>query len=434
MIDAHEVDPAGAVATLNGEVVPLFDQLLGEIDKMKALTDQAETANNENIVDVAVMSVSAIAIITIILILSIVNIIVYIAKDVVSPIMIISNETKKLAKGQLGFTIDVKNNNETHELAQSLNSSIHEIAQYIKEIDQCMNDLVAKNFNTKNERTFMGDFHSIESAIRKFIIQMSFVLDGINKSTEGVSHGSKQISGSIQSLAQGATEQSQSVDAFKQTIQSLSDSIKNNSDIAKRADKEANVIFECVTVSNDLMKQTLIAMEEITTQSYEISKIIKVIEDISFQTNILALNAAVEAARAGEAGKGFAVVADEVRSLAGRTADSAKSTTALISKTMQLVENGSKVTKETAKNITTVVENISEINKVINTMSTVSVEQEAEIDNLCMNIEQISCIIHTNTAISEEAAAAIEELSAQAHVSSDLTAQFKLPDLNNMRM
>ena len=429
LVDTSKTNPDSAINTLTTEVEPLFDELLGKINEIKLLTDEAEVNNAAHIDNVIMFSLLSIAIILIILIYSIFSIIIYISKDVVAPILKISEETKKLAKGQLGFTIDVKNNNETNELAESLNSSILQISGYIKEIDICMNNLVEKNFNVPKSKPFEGDFYSIESAITKFIIQMSSVLDGINMSTKEVSAGTDQISHSLQSLAAGSSEQSRSVDEFKVTIESISTSIKKNSENSKQAEAEASLIFECVTASNNLMKETLIAMEEITTQSYEISKIIKVIEDISFQTNLLALNAAVEAARAGEAGKGFAVVADEVRSLAGRTADSAKTTTDLISKTMILVENGSKVTKETAANITTVVENIGNINDVILTISSASVEQESEIDNLCMNIEKIANIIHTNSAFSEEAAASIEELAAQAKVSNNLTSQFILSEL-----
>ena len=415
-----------AAKIMRVEVEPLLNKLIGSINDVQNVVNKNVEENDIQRQKMSSITLWSTLIIMVILVLIIMNIIIYISKDIVYPIIVITEETKKLAKGQLDFTVKVDTNNETAVLAEALNTSIFEFNSYVKEIDMYMHELVLKNFDIKGTKAFIGDFNSIETAIKKFIVQTSSVLERINFAAVEVVSESEQISHSLQSLAHGSTEQAQSVDAFQLTIESISSSIKENSKSAQDAKIKADQISSYVNVSNEQMKEVSTAMDAITEQSYEISKIIKEIEDISFQTNILALNAAVEAARAGEAGKGFAVVADEVRNLAGRTAASAKSTGALISNTVNLVENGSVITKKTAENINNVVKNIDVINTIITQISEMSMTQESEILSLCSNIDEIATVIRNSSATSEEAASAIEILVSQSKLLNDATAEFKL--------
>ena len=242
---------------------------------------------------------------------------------------------------------------------------------------------------------------------------------------EQVNLASEQVSNGAQLLAQGATEQAASVEDLSIIIGDMTEKININAQNAQ----DAEILFKSTTnatmESNEKMKEMILAMTEISEKSNEISKIIKTIDDIAFQTNILALNAAVEAARAGEAGKGFAVVADEVRNLAQKSAEAANNTTVLIEGTVEAVNNGSKIADETAKSLIEIVEASGKTTDMMINIAKASKQQALSAQSIRESIEQISSVVQTNSATAEESSAASEELNVQSRLLKEIVDKFE---------
>ena len=213
-----------------------------------------------------------------------------------------------------------------------------------------------------------------------------------------------------QALAQGATEQASSVEELSDRISQISGQISKTSEYAQHADELGKKSEIVVRKSQDEMKQMLQAIHDIAAASENIQKIIKVIDDIAFQTNILALNAAVEAARAGNAGKGFAVVADEVRNLAQKSADAIEDTTELIGNSLEHVQHGEKLASSTDEAFDQVADQVTQILEMVNKIAEASRGQAVSAAQITQSVEQISSVVQMNSATSEESAAASEEL------------------------
>ena len=185
---------------------------------------------------------------------------------------------------------------------------------------------------------------------------------------------------------------------------------------------------DAVTLTNEKMKEMTESMRDITGKANEIGKIIQIIDDIAFQTNILALNASIEAARAGEAGKGFAVVAGEVGNLAKKSQEAAQGTAKLIEDTITAVGKGTTITSDTEAALGNVSESFGQINRLISKIQSASVEESDSVKQVTDGLNQISAIVQTNSATAEESAAAAEALSSQAETMKGLVGAFKLDE------
>ncbi|RXH56288.1 Methyl-accepting chemotaxis protein I (serine chemoreceptor protein) [Granulicella sibirica] len=238
-----------------------------------------------------------------------------------------------------------------------------------------------------------------------------------------VANAASQVSSSSQSLAQGASEQAASLEETSASSEEINSMARKNTDNSRAT---ADLLAQSqgkVMLANHHLSEMVISMHEITESSGKISKIIKVIDEIAFQTNILALNAAVEAARAGEAGMGFAVVADEVRSLAQRSAQAAKDTATLIEDSISRSGEGKGKVDQVASTIQALTEDTARVKVMVDEVSLGSEEQSRGIDQIGRAIVQMEQVTQTTAANAEESAAAAEELNAQSEAMKDIVSR-----------
>lgn len=273
-----------------------------------------------------------------------------------------------------------------------------------------------------------GKNDTLGNSIEKMVDNLNNMFGKVNIATEQVTSGSTQIADAAQALSQGATEQASAVEELSASMSEVLMQTQANAKNADSAMGSVTKASELMDGTIEYMHQMESAMGGITSSSEEIAKIIKVIDDIAFQTNILALNAAVEAARAGQHGKGFAVVADEVRNLASKSAEAAKETATLIQTSLEHVTRGSEIVVKTSESIGGVAEMSKKTQDLIVEINASSRQQEDAITQINTGIEQVSQVVQTNSATAEESAASSEELSAQAQMLKDLVRQFKLKD------
>jgi len=252
------------------------------------------------------------------------------------------------------------------------------------------------------------------------------MFDELRSASSQMAAGSDQVSQAAQNLASGSTEQAASVEEFSAALTNLEEKTKNNAENATLAREANDKAGTQLTDSGRYMNDLLEAMKSIDESSSSITKVIKVIEDIAFQTNILALNAAVEAARAGQHGKGFAVVADEVRNLASKSASAAKETAALIEGSSERVKEGNQIVSRTNESLAMVMEYAQELARRVGEVDTASAEQTHEIFEIRQGVDQISDVVQANSATAEQSAAAAQEMSAQADMLDQLVRKFKL--------
>lgn len=341
---------------------------------------------------------------------------------------------ERLAKGELFCDMEVseadEDTQEIYELFSNISNNLHKsintINGYIHEIDDTLGELSRANFVIRIETEYKGDFVTLKESINSIIDSLDRTMSTINVAAEQVSSGSAQVSDGSQEISQGATEQASSIEELSASITQMAAQIKQNAANASVSTDLAAKSIDMANDGNDKMKRMLESMDEINEASSSISKIIKVIDDIAFQTNILALNAAVEAARAGTHGKGFAVVAEEVRNLAARSANAASETTAMIEGSIKKVEAGTSIANDTADALSTIVKGTEESAELLNQIAVASNEQATGIAQINKGIEQLSQVVQTNSATAEEAAAASEELSSQAEILKTMISKFKL--------
>jgi methyl-accepting chemotaxis protein len=348
----------------------------------------------------------------------------------------LKNNLNQLSNGYLNFDNDVnlpdqyteKEYEIFYEINKNLSNSISFISNIINDLSRTLDNISKSNLDIEVHGSYKGDFNKLKNSLSNIVNNYNKVLNDIGSSSEQFALSAQQLSVSSQHLSEGALEQTNSIENLMSSMVIIKEQTTKNAKNSKEAKDLSNLAKDDALLGDKRMHDMLDAMHTINESSSNISKIIKVIDEIAFQTNILSLNAAVEAARAGEHGKGFAVVAEEVRNLATRSADAASETTELIENTISKVSIGSKIANETASSLKNIVTGVEKTASIVSSISESSNEQANNIVNINSSINKIVKVTQNNSATAQESAAASQELTSQSVLLKEKIKLFNLKD------
>ena len=353
----------------------------------------------------------------------------YIKNTITKPVLFINDIAARIAeKGELEFSAAEADTQ--RKLSEGKDETARTVANFsklidrLKKVDECLTSIAENDLSVHFQP--LGQQDKMGIALQSMLVNLNKMFGEINSSSGQVSSGSKQVSNGAQALAQGATEQASSIEELSGSISDIAEKTKTNAKMATQAASLAFTIKTNAEKGSRQMDEMMMAVGDINDASQNISRVIKTIDDIAFQTNILALNAAVEAARAGQHGKGFAVVAEEVRNLAAKSAEAAKDTGGLIENSIEKANLGVRIAGETAESLSDIVTGINESDRIVSEIAKSSDEQTIAIENLNVGIDQVAQVVQQNSATAEESAAASEEMSGQSDFLQQLISQFKL--------
>lgn len=253
-----------------------------------------------------------------------------------------------------------------------------------------------------------------QSFVKRLIAMMNSLSNALRRTSEEVSSASENLESSSNVLADGSNRQASAIQETSATIEETASMVRQNNENTKQATILSRNTKQYADESTDATQKMMETMNELEVSSHEISKIIKAIDDIAFQTNILSLNAAVEAARAGDAGQGFAVVAEEVRNLAQKSAQAAKNTESIIEHNINLSKQGFEMAKEVETSLTKINDEVKKVDELLNEIAVATNEQAQGVDQINKAITQMEEALQTNAGTAENTSSASRQLLAQS--------------------
>ena len=346
--------------------------------------------------------------------------------DSLDPLKKVAVLVKGVAGGDYSQSMSYNSMDEIGEIVSACNAMIDSNSAVIEDAGRVLGAMAVGDFTQTPNAQYVGVFKQLEEALQRICANMHVTFKTISDVSQSVGNGSQEVDAGATTLAQGTTEQAAAIEQLSSTLNDVIKQVHLTATHSAEADK---IVVEANTKAvkgAEQMKLLEEAMANIEHTSNDISKIIKSIEDIAFQTNILALNAAVEAARAGSAGKGFSVVADEVRSLAAKSADAAKSTTELIEAALVAIGNGVEASKITGQYLADVTASMQGVVEKIEEISRATGEQSDALDQIASGADQISSVVQTNSATAEESAAASASMKMEADRLQGIMAKIKI--------
>jgi methyl-accepting chemotaxis protein len=297
---------------------------------------------------------------------------------------------------------------------------------YIHEISEILTSVSDGDLTVGVQRDYIGEYAPIKTALQSILTSLNESMREINISARQVFEGAASISQSAEHLAEGAIKQASTIEELTASLETINKKVNDNAVFTVDANALSQKSTANASDGNNTMLTMVSLMREIKESSSNISQIIKVIEDISFQTNLLSLNASVEAARAGEHGRGFAVVAGEVRNLAARSKQAALETAALINSSIARVDDGMKAVAETQQSLETIVGDVNQVSGIISTIAGHSNDQAESIAHVTNGINEISAVVQATSSASQQCAAASQQLNSMAETLKQMVSFFKI--------
>jgi len=352
------------------------------------------------------MQISIFLIFFIVVIIGVIILAIKLSRRVINqiqkPLNEVGNVISEMSKGNLDSKLSYVANNEFGMLADQVRATEAQLKNYIVNISETL-DLLS---NKKYDIEVNTQYHGMFSPIKESLVTIIKVLNNVIKSIRGISisinEQSEIINSISKNLSSGSVNQNCSVQNLQATIEEISAEVEVNAENAKEVSENAITMQNKLEYGNMHICSLRTNMKDITQSSYEISKIVSLIEDIAEQTNLLSLNATIEAARAGVAGRGFAVVAQEISKLASETGDAVKLTKDFVKQNILVIDKGNTSVEETAEIITDVSQTFSIITDLAKGLAASSENQASELSEFNKSIESISYIIQDNTNLSME--------------------------------
>ena len=313
-----------------------------------------------------------------------------------------------------------------NDIKVAINATEQATLEYVNEISQTLQTMAKGDLTVKIDKDYIGSYAPIKTALITIMEALNNSLSEVSRASDQLLIGASQIANGAQQLALGATEQAGSIEELMASIEKADEKSRQSAEMADNANAYSQKTDASAQVGKNEIESMVSTMNGIKSSSENISKIIKVIEDIAFQTNLLALNASVEAARAGEFGRGFGVVADEVRTLSRKSQVAAGETSEEIHASNDIVQVGVSAANATATSIKDIISDVHEVSSMISQIAVMSKDCQDSISLISKGIGDISVVVHDTSATSQEFAATSEELNSQAEQLKESLKFFKL--------
>ncbi len=361
------------------------------------------------------------------LIYQIIKIVKFSRKDLLEPIISVSDQMIQLSEGNFHAELAMEaDESEVGRMVSAIMQMKQNIIGMILEISSILEQMGDGDYRIEMQQEYVGEFGQIKDSFLKINEKMHETLNTIREVAQQIDSGSEQLSCAAVDLAEGSTEQASNVSDLVVLIDTMYKSMENSAKEAAETVELSTHAGQVLLVGNEKMQDLKEAIGEISKCSEEIGEIIRTIESIASETNLLSLNASIEAARAGEAGKGFAIVADQVKNLADESAKAAGETNKLIERTILAVEKGTTIADEAAESMNEVMKGAREATEKMEQTSQILINDVSNMQKINENVVRVSEIVDNNSAASQETAAVSEEQKAQVESMVGLVERFQL--------